>query len=53
MQEEQSREDLITDKSLTIYAEPTVKEFIETKYSSAEDSISEEFEATLIENDEI
>lgn len=53
MQEEKSKEDLIKDKSLTIYEEPTVKEFIETKYSSAEESISEEFEATEIDNDEI
>ncbi|XP_046822385.1 uncharacterized protein LOC124425707 [Vespa crabro] len=51
--EEQSKEDLIKDKSLTIFEAPTVKELIETKFSSAEDSISEEFEVTGIDNDEI
>ncbi|KAF7398567.1 hypothetical protein HZH66_006464 [Vespula vulgaris] len=50
--EKEPKKDFIEDESLAVFEEPSEKEFIESKYSSVEDSIPEEFEATEIDNDE-
>ncbi|KAI4504392.1 hypothetical protein M0802_000863 [Mischocyttarus mexicanus] len=50
--EKQSKEVLMEDKSSIIFEAPSVKEYIETEYSNAEDSVSEKFEVTEINDDE-
>ncbi|KAF7401295.1 hypothetical protein HZH68_007115 [Vespula germanica] len=50
--EKEPKKDFIEDESLAVFEEPSDKEFIESKYSSVEDSIPEEFEATEIDKDE-